>query len=188
VIRALGIEDLIQCSYPSTGRAAGLRSRWPGCVHLLARSLFPAFVWLLVRVPPRCRWHGLCASNEVMGPLVCGDVDVHLHEQLSRGGRCFLKHGPDKGRVIGSPIEVFNHSRLSDFGNSVPHCLKSFEERLESFIILSSNGFEVPWLCRFIGERLKICNKPAAEVTLIVDAVSRKVSDPLQCVMSQNNG
>jgi hypothetical protein len=55
----------------------------------------------------------------------------------------------------------------------VPHRLKPFEERSERLIILAPNGFEVPWLCRFIGERLEVCDKPATEVTLVVDAVSR---------------
>jgi hypothetical protein len=77
------------------------------------------------------------------------------------------------GQRPGHPIEVVNHSRISDFRNTIPHHLKSFEEQLESFIILPSNGFEVPWLCRFIRERLEIRDKPAAEVTPIVDAVSR---------------
>jgi hypothetical protein len=84
-----------------------------------------------------------------------------------------FKYGPDKDRVVGSPIKVFNHSRLSDFRNTVPHYLKYFKERSKSFIVLSSNGFEVSWLCRFIGERLEIRDKPVAEVTPIVNAVSR---------------
>jgi hypothetical protein len=128
VIRALGIEDLVQCSYPSAGCAAGSSGRWPDGVHLLVGSLLPAFVLLLVRVPSRCGWYGLCASNQVPSSLIRGDVDVRLPEHLFEGGRCFLKYGPNKGRVVGSPIEVFNHSRLSDLGNTVPHCLKPFEE------------------------------------------------------------
>jgi hypothetical protein len=49
-------------------------------VHLLAGSLLLAFVWLLVRVPSWCVWYGLCASNEVLGPLIRGDIDVRLPE------------------------------------------------------------------------------------------------------------
>jgi hypothetical protein len=64
VIRTLGVHDLVQCSYSFAGCAAGPSGRWPDGVHLLAESLFPTFVQLLVRVPPRCRRHGLCASNE----------------------------------------------------------------------------------------------------------------------------
>jgi hypothetical protein len=84
-----------------------------------------------------------------------------------------LKYGPDEGRVVGSLIEVFYHSRFYDFGNTIPHCLKSFEERPESLIILARNGFEVSWLRRFVRERMEVCDEPATEVTLVVDAVSR---------------
>jgi hypothetical protein len=137
VIRTLGVEDLVQFSHSSAGCAAGSSGRWSGGVHLLAGPLFPAFVRLLVHVPPRhgrCRF---CAFDEVLGPLIRGDVDVRLPEQLFGGGRCLLKYGPNKDRVVGSPIEVFNHSRFSDFRDAVPHCLKPFEERLESPIILA---------------------------------------------------
>jgi hypothetical protein len=76
-----------------------------------------------------------------------------------------LEYGSDEDRVIRPPIEVFNYSRLCDFGDTVPHCLKSFEERLEGLIILAPNGFEVPWLHRLIGERLEVCDKPMTKVT-----------------------
>jgi hypothetical protein len=97
-------------------------------VNILAGPLFPAFVRLLVHVPPwrgRC---GFCASGEVLGPLIRSDVDVCLPEQLFGGGRCLLKYGPNEGRVVGSSIEVFNHGRFSDFRDVVLHCLKPFEE------------------------------------------------------------
>jgi hypothetical protein len=84
-----------------------------------------------------------------------------------------LEYGSDEGQVVGSPIEVFNYSRLNNFGDAVPHCLKSFEERSEGLIILAPIGFEVPCLRRLIGERLEVRDKPATEVTPIVDAVSR---------------
>jgi hypothetical protein len=66
-----------------------------------------------------------------------------------------LEYGSDEGRVVGSLIEVFNYGRLSDFGDAVPHCLKSFEERSEGFIILALDGFEVPWLRQLIIGRLE---------------------------------
>jgi hypothetical protein len=188
VIRALGIEDLIQRLYPFMGCVAGSSSKWAGGVHLLVGSLLPAFVWLLVCVPSWCRRCRFCASNEVLSPLIRDNVDVRLPEQLFRGGRYFLKYGSDKGWVVGSPIEVFNYCRLSDFGDTVPHRLKSFEERTKSFIILSPNGFEVPWLRRFIRKKLEILDKSSAEVTPIVDAVSWQVPEPLQCVLPQNDG
>jgi hypothetical protein len=97
VIQTLGMEDLVQCSYPTARCAVGSSGRWLGGVHLLAGPLLLAFVWLLVRVPSWCGHYELCASNEVLSPLICGDVDVCLPEQLFGGGRCFLKYGPEKG-------------------------------------------------------------------------------------------
>jgi hypothetical protein len=84
-----------------------------------------------------------------------------------------LEYSSDKGQVVGCPIEVFNYSRLSDFGDAVPHRLKSFEERSEGLVILVPNEFEVPWLRRLIKERLEVCDKPVTKVTPIVDAVVR---------------
>jgi hypothetical protein len=100
VIRTLGVENLVQCSYSSVGCAVGPSDMWPGGVYLLAGSLFPTFVWLLVHVLTQRGRHMLCASNEVLGLLVHGDVDIRLLEQLFGGGRCFLKYGPDKGRPL----------------------------------------------------------------------------------------
>jgi hypothetical protein len=100
VIQTLGVEDLVQCSHSSTGCVAGLSDRWPNGVHLLAGPLFPAFVWLLVHIPPRRGRCGFCASNEVLGPLIYGDVDVRLLEQLFGGGRCLLKYGPDESGAL----------------------------------------------------------------------------------------
>jgi hypothetical protein len=173
VIRTLGVKDLIQCSHSSAGCTTGSSDRWPGSVHLLAGPLFLAFVRLQVHVPPRRGRCGFCAFDEVLGPLIRGDVDVHLPEQLFGGGWCLLKYGPNKGQVVRSPVEIFNHSHFSDFEDAVPHRLKPFEEQSESLIILAPNGFEVPWLCQFIGERLEVRDKPATEVTPVIDAVSR---------------
>jgi hypothetical protein len=136
-------------------------------------AFFPALVRLLVHNPPRCGWHRFCASDEVLGLLIHSDVDVRLPKQLFKSGRCLLKYGSNEGRVIGSLIDVFNNNRLSDFGDAVPHRLKPFEERSESLIILAPNGFEVPWLRRFIVERLEVRDKSATKVTPVVDAVSR---------------
>jgi hypothetical protein len=128
VVQALGVEDLVQCPYPSMGCAAGSSCWWSGGVHFLSGPLLPAFVWLLVRVPSR-RWrYGLHASNEVLSLFICVDVDVRLPEQLFRGGGCFLKYSSDKNQIVGPPIEVFDHSCLSNLRDAVPHCLKSSEE------------------------------------------------------------
>jgi hypothetical protein len=71
-----------------------------------------------------------------------------------------LKYGSNESRIVGSPIEVFDHGRLNNLRDTVPYCLKSSEERTKSFIILSLNGFEVPRLRRFIREGLKVRDKP----------------------------
>jgi hypothetical protein len=75
VVRTLGVEDFVQCPHSSEGCVAGSSERWPGGVHLLARPFFPALVRLLVRIPS---WRGFCASDEVLGSLIHGDVDVCL--------------------------------------------------------------------------------------------------------------
>jgi hypothetical protein len=97
-------------------------------VHIFTGPFFPALVPLLVRIPSWCGWRGFCAPDEVLGSLIRGDVDVRLPKQLFGGGRRLLEYGSDEGRVVGCPIEVFNYSRLSDFGDVVPHHLKYFEE------------------------------------------------------------
>jgi hypothetical protein len=96
----------------------------------------------------------------------------------------WLEQKPDRW----IPIEVFNHNRLSDLGDMVPHCLKPFEERMKSFIILLPNGFEIPWLSRFIEEGQEVCDKPTTKISQIVDAVSRQMPKPLQCILPQNDG
>jgi hypothetical protein len=73
-------------------------------------------VGLRVRVAPRCRWCRFRSSDDVLGPLVSGDVEVRLAKQLFGGGRRFLQYGSDEGRVIRSPVEVLNHCCLSDLG------------------------------------------------------------------------
>jgi hypothetical protein len=100
VIRTLVVEDLVQCSHSSAGYVAGSSDKWPSGVHLLAGPLFPAFVRLLVHIPPRRGRCGFCASDEVLGPLIHGDVDIRLLEQLFGGGRCLLKYGPDESGAL----------------------------------------------------------------------------------------
>jgi hypothetical protein len=49
-------------------------------MHLFSGSLVLVLVWLLVHVLPG-RWeHGLRPPDEVLGSLICGDVDVRLPE------------------------------------------------------------------------------------------------------------
>jgi hypothetical protein len=54
---------------------------------------------------------------------------------------------------------------------------------VKSLVALAFDGFEIPWLRRFVGEGLEVRDKPAAEISPIVDAVSRQMSKPLQRVM-----
>jgi hypothetical protein len=145
-------------------------------MDLFTRPLLPTLVRLLVRVAPRCWWRRFCPSDEVLGPFVSGDVEVRFSKQLLRGGRRFLLYGSDEGRVIRSPVEVLDHCCLSDLGDAVSHGLKPLKVRPKCFIALASDGSEVPWLRRFVGERLKVGDETSTEVTPIVDAVSQQMS------------
>jgi hypothetical protein len=85
VVRALGVEDVVQCALAPARSSPGARGRWSGGMHLFSRSLLPAFVRLLVRVVSwRCRCR-LRSSDEVLGSLVGGDVEVGFPEQLLGG-------------------------------------------------------------------------------------------------------
>jgi hypothetical protein len=107
------------------GCTAGSSGRWPRGVHLLAGPLFLAFIPLLVHVPLWCGRCRFCTSDEVLGPLICGDIDVRLPEQLFEG---LLKYRQDEGWVIGS----------------------STTSGIWFLVVLTPNGFEVPWLRRLI--------------------------------------
>ena len=146
VVRALGVEDVVQRAFASARSSSGARGRWCGGVHFFARPLLPAFVRLLVHVASWCCWCGLCSSDEVLGPLVGGDVEVGFPEQLFGGSRRLLQYGSDEGRVIGSSVEVLDHGRLRDLGDTISHGLEPFEVRPESFVPPTLDGFEVPWL------------------------------------------
>jgi hypothetical protein len=76
VVRALGVEDVVQCSLAFTGCPSGTSDGWFGGMDLLTRPLLPTPVGLLVRVAPRCRWYRFCSPDEVLGPLISGDVEV----------------------------------------------------------------------------------------------------------------
>jgi hypothetical protein len=59
---------------------------------------------------------------------------------------------------------------------------------MEGLVTLSFDGFEVLGLCRLIGKGLEIRDNPVAEVGLIVDAMARKVLEPLQCILPEDDG
>jgi hypothetical protein len=90
VVRALGVEDIVQRAFASTKSSPGARSRWSGGVDFFARSLLPTLVRMLIRVVSRCRWYWFYSSNEVLSSLVGGDVEVGFPEQLLGGSRCLL--------------------------------------------------------------------------------------------------
>ena len=172
MVRALGVEDVVQRALASTRSSPGARGRWSGGVHFFARPLLPTFVGLLVRIASWCCWCRLRSSDEVLSSLVGGDVEVGFPEQLLGGSRRLLQYGWDEGRVIGSSVEVLDHGRLRDLGDTISHGLEPFEVRPESFVSPTLDGFEVPWLHRFVGEGLEIGSEASTEVSPVVDAVS----------------
>jgi hypothetical protein len=90
VVRALGVEDVVQRAFASTRSSPGARGGWSGGVNFFPRPLLPAFVGLLVRIASWCCWCRLCSSNEVLSSLVGDDVEVGFSEQLLGGSRCLL--------------------------------------------------------------------------------------------------
>jgi hypothetical protein len=176
VVWALGVEDVIQFSLASTRCPSGTSDGWSGGVDLLTRPLLPTPIGLLVHIASGHRWCRFRSSDEVLGPLVSGDVEVCFSKQLFGGGRRFLQYGSDEGRVIGPSIEIFNHRCLSDFEDMISHGLKPLEVLSKCFIPLALDGFEVPWLRRLIGEGLEVSDETSTEVAPIVDAVSWQMS------------
>jgi hypothetical protein len=87
VVRALGVEDVVQRAFASMRSSSGARGRWSGDVNFFTRPLLPTLVGLLVRVASRC-W--LRSSDEVLSSLVGGDVEVGFPEQLLGGSRRLL--------------------------------------------------------------------------------------------------
>jgi hypothetical protein len=127
VVRALGVEDVVQHAFASARSSSGTRGGWSGGMDFFTRPLFPMFVGLLVHVASRCRRRRLCSSDEVLSSFVGGDVEVSFLEQLLEGSWRFLQYGADEGRVIRSPVEVLDHCCFCDLGDTIPHSLKSFE-------------------------------------------------------------
>jgi hypothetical protein len=127
VVRALSVEDVVQCSFASARSSSGARGGWSGGMDFFTRPLLPTFVGLLVCVAPRCRRCRLCSSDEVLSPFVGGDVEVGFPEQLLRGSRRLLQYGSNEGRVIRSPVEVLDYCRFRDLEDMISHGLKSFQ-------------------------------------------------------------
>jgi hypothetical protein len=85
VVRALGVEDVVQCSFAFAGCPSGTRDGWSSGIDFFARPILPALVSLLVRV-----WSGFRYSDEALGTFIGGDVEVRLPKQLFGSGWCFL--------------------------------------------------------------------------------------------------
>jgi hypothetical protein len=90
VVRALGVEDVVQRTFASARSSLGARGGWSGGVDFFTRSLLPTFFGLLVHVASWCRWCRLCSSDEVLSPFFGGDVEVGFPEQLLGGSRRLL--------------------------------------------------------------------------------------------------
>jgi hypothetical protein len=127
VVRALGVEDVVQRAFASASSSSSARGRWFGGVDFFTRPLLPTFVGLLVRVASWCRLCRLCSSDEILSSFVGSDVEVSFPEQLLGGSRRFLQYGADEGRVIRSPVEIHDHCRFCDLGDTISHGLKYFE-------------------------------------------------------------
>jgi hypothetical protein len=54
VVRTLGVEDVVQCLFASTGCPSGARGGWSSGVDLFTRPLLLALVGLLVCVTSWC--------------------------------------------------------------------------------------------------------------------------------------
>jgi hypothetical protein len=97
VVRALGVEDVVQREFASLRSSSGARGGWSGGMDLFARPLLPTLVELLVRVASWCCRCWLRSSDEVSGSLVGGDIEVGFPEQLFGGSRRLLQYGSDEG-------------------------------------------------------------------------------------------
>jgi hypothetical protein len=80
VVRALGIEDVVQRVFASARSSSGARGGRSGGVDLFTMPLLLAFVGLLVRVASLCCRCRLCSSDEVLNSFIGGDVEVGFME------------------------------------------------------------------------------------------------------------
>jgi hypothetical protein len=90
MVRALGVEDIVQRAFASTRSSSGTRGGWSGGVNFFARPLLPSFVGLLVRIVSWCCRRRFRSSDEVLSSLVGGDIEVGFPKQLLGGSRRFL--------------------------------------------------------------------------------------------------
>jgi hypothetical protein len=76
VVRALGIEDVVQCTFTSARCSSGARGGLSGGMDFFTRPILPTLVRLLVRVASWCRRCRLRSFDEVLSSFVNGDVEV----------------------------------------------------------------------------------------------------------------
>jgi hypothetical protein len=80
VVRALGVEDVVQRSFASARCSSGVRGEWSSDMDFFARPLLPMLIGLLVHVAPWCRRCRFCPSDEVLSSFVSGDVEICFPE------------------------------------------------------------------------------------------------------------
>jgi hypothetical protein len=80
VVRALGVEDVVQRAIASVRSSSGARGGRSSGVDFFTRPLLPTFVGLLVCVASRCRRCRLCSSDEVLSSFIGGDVEAGFPE------------------------------------------------------------------------------------------------------------
>jgi hypothetical protein len=80
MVRALGVEDVVQCTFAFVRCSSGVRGGWSGGVDFFARPLLPTLVGLLVCVASWCRRCRFRSSDEVLSSFVGGDVEVRFPE------------------------------------------------------------------------------------------------------------
>jgi hypothetical protein len=80
VVWALGVEDVVQCTFASMRCSWGARGGWSGSVDFFVRPLLPTLVGLLVRVASWCRRCRFRSSDEVLSSFVGDDVEVRFPE------------------------------------------------------------------------------------------------------------
>jgi hypothetical protein len=85
VVRALGVEDVIQRTFASARSSSVARGGWSDGVDFFTRPLLPTFVGLLVRIASRCCRRRFCSSDEILSSFIGGDVEVGFPEQLLGG-------------------------------------------------------------------------------------------------------
>jgi hypothetical protein len=80
VVHALGVEDVVQCTFASARCSSGARGGWSNGVDFFARPFLPTLVGLLVRVTSWCRQCRFRSSDEVLSSFVGDDVEVRFPE------------------------------------------------------------------------------------------------------------